>query len=144
MEPCYNDKKHIRSVHQLLFFALVCFFGVVIATLTGRKNELRYWIGCGLLLVGTGAYLCLSVLCFLLTMRKYSVSREGIRIQYPLCKPVFYPWEQISDIGICNVHYTTKGPLRHQVVLRIVIGPEERARRREWGTGSPGAMNCGI
>lgn len=133
MEPCYNDKKHLHSVHQLLIFALVGFFGAVIATLVGWENEIRYWIACGLVILGTGAYLVVSVLCFLITMRKYSVSREGIRIQYPLCKPVFYPWEQISDVGICNVHYNTKGPLRQQVVLRIVIGPEERGPKKGMG-----------
>jgi hypothetical protein len=117
-----------------LIFALVGFFGAVIATLVGWENEIRYWIACGLVILGTGAYLLVSVWCFLLTMRKYSVSREGIRIQYPLCKPVFYPWEQISDVGICNVHYNTKGPLRHQVVLRIVIGPEDRGPKQGLGS----------
>ena len=134
MEPCYNERKHVRWSWELLIFALVSFFGVVIATLVGWKNESRYWIACGLVILGTGAYLVMSVLCFLITIRKYSVSREGIRIQYPLCKPVFYPWEQISDVGICNVHYNTKGPLRHQVVLRIVIGPEDRGPKQGLGS----------
>lgn len=134
MEQCYNEKKHIRLSWELLILALVGFFGTVIATLVGWKNEIRYWIACGLVILGTGAYLYVSVLCFLITMRKYSVSREGIRIQYPLCRPVFYPWEQISDVGICNVHYNTKGPLRHQVVLRIVIGPEDRGPKQGLGS----------
>ena len=133
MEHCYNDKKQVRSVYELLIFSLVCFFGLVAAIFLYQKDEVRYWIACGLLFAGAGAYLYLSVLCFLITVRKYSVSRKGIRVQYPLCRPIFYPWEQITDVGICNVHYTQKGPLRHQVVLRIVIGAEERGPKKGFG-----------
>ena len=134
MECCWNDKKHIRSAYEVVIFAIACFIGVIVASLLYQKDDVRYWIACGLLFVGTGAYLYLSVLCFLITMRKYSVSRKGIQIKYPLCRPIFYSWEEISDVSICNVHYTKKGPMRHEVVLRLVIGTEERGPKKGMGS----------
>ena len=42
MEPCYNERKHVRSSWELLILAIVGFFGTVIATLVGWKNEIKF------------------------------------------------------------------------------------------------------
>ena len=134
MEHCYNDRKYIRGAYEMLIFGGVFFTGTLVASIWDWRNSFPYWIACGLLFLSAGGLLYLSILNFLITMRKYAFSPEGIQIQDPLGEPVFYAWEQISDVGICNVHYAKKGSLRYEVVLRLVIGPELRGPKQ--GPGS--------
>lgn len=134
MEYCWKDKKHIRSAYEVLVFAIICFIGVIAARLIYQKDNLRYWVACGLLFIGTGVYLYLSALCFLITMRKYCVSAKGLQVKYPLCRSILYSWDEISDVGICNVHYSSRGPLRHEVVLRLVIGTEKKGPKKGMGS----------
>ena len=57
--------------------------------------------------------------------REYAISKEGITLRYPFRYTVMHSWDEISEIGICNVHYTTRGPVEYLMVIRCVIGEEK-------------------
>lgn len=71
----------------------------------------------------------------LLGWRKFQITEEGLVIQDLLRKPLLHKWQKISEIGICKVHYSTKGmPYYYDTVLRCVIGEEKKGPASGFGS----------
>ena len=136
MEHCWNDKKHLCSAYEAVILAVVIFVCTIVVLIAEWKNQWMYFLLSLFLLCGVGAYLFLCFLGLLITVRKYAVSQHGLTIKYPLLKPFLYTWDQISEVSVCNVHYTRKGALRHEMVLRIAIGPEKNGPKQGLGNWS--------
>ena len=72
-----------------------------------------------------------SCFAFMYTImaRKFEVDAQGITIYYLSRYQVHYSWEDVTEISICDVHHTTKGPLRFDLVIRILVGTENKKRK---------------
>ena len=82
--------------------------------------------------------ICLSVACFMLMAyleirREYAISNEGITLSYPFHFVIMHTWDELSEIGICNVHYTTRGSIEYLTVIRCVIGEENNGPAKGHG-----------
>lgn len=79
------------------------------------------------------AFGCIMIMAYLEICRKYTVSETGITLKYPLKLTVHHSWNEISEIGICNVHYTTRGPVEHLTAIRCVVGVENNGPSKGYG-----------
>lgn len=64
-------------------------------------------------------------------LRKFSLSAEGISVAYFKSQVKFFRWDSITEIGICNVHFSTRGGA--ETVFRFVIGSEFRGPSHGYG-----------
>lgn len=110
-----------------LFFCLEGIFMLLTAQSFGQGVA-------GMFLTVLGASLTYSMLItYLEICRKYCVSVDGITLLYPFKYTVFHPWSEISEIGICNIHYNHRNPVTYMVAIRIVIGEEKNGPSKGYG-----------
>lgn len=70
----------------------------------------------------------------LLSWRKFRIAEEGLIIQDLLRKPALYKWQDIVEIGICKVRYSSKGaPYYFDTVLRCVTREEKKGPGEGFG-----------
>lgn len=56
--------------------------------------------------------------------RRYTIDKNALVLVGITGKVVRYDWNQFGDVGICKVHYTAKGPIKFDTVIRCTIGHE--------------------
>ena len=79
------------------------------------------------------AFGCLMIMGYLEICRKYTITETGITLEYPFHVTVHHPWDEIGEIGICNVHYTTRGPIEYLTAIRCVVGNEKNGPNKGYG-----------
>ena len=79
------------------------------------------------------AFGCLMIMAYLEICRKYTISESGITLEYPFHFTVHHSWDEIGEIGICNVHYTTRGPVEYLTAIRCVVGNERNGPSKGQG-----------
>jgi len=78
----------------------------------------------------------LLVMCVILLWkhRKYELHEEYISVAYFTKLPKLIPWENISEVAVCRVHFSTRGGW--DTVIRIVVGHEKCGPREGYGPWS--------
>ena len=56
--------------------------------------------------------------------RKYCIDENGLILSYPFGRVKVFCWSDISEVGICKVHYAARSDA-HKVAIRCAIGIEE-------------------
>jgi hypothetical protein len=121
----YRDGEGISLGLAALFlcFFLEFAFRLVTAQVIGQ-------VVASLVLMAIGLGVAVGmVMCYLEICRRYSVTESGLVLEYPFRYTVIHPWETLSEIGICNVHYTARGPVEHLTAIRCVVGEEKKGPR---------------
>lgn len=98
-----------------------------------RVQTLIQGIVCVLGMMFGLAFSCIMIMAYLEICRKYTISESGITLEYPFHFTVYHPWSEISEIGICNVHYTTRGPVEHLTAIRCVVCNEKNGPSKGHG-----------
>ena len=124
----YCRSKEIRTPYLIVtvICLLLLFVSIMITQEVYTVERLQsLWHGAAWCLVFI-LFCALLTLVFVLQtiwqFRKYTISSDGISVAYFKRFAKHYTWNAISEIGICRVHFSTKGG--SEMVLRIVIGPE--------------------
>lgn len=73
------------------------------------------------------------IMAYLEICRRYMVTESGIKLIYPFNYVVAHSWDEISEIGICKVHYTTRGPVEYLTAIRCVVGGEKKGPSKGHG-----------
>lgn len=139
MDYCYHLDRY-RGQARICFGIAVLFLvisAVWVYTLFGART-LSTAAQCALgAMVSLGIGI-LTLMAFLEMGRKYVLSENGITLQYPFRFNAAYTWDQLSGIGICNVHYTNDDPPKYLTVIRCVVGPEKNGpgKGEGWWTSS--------
>lgn len=66
--------------------------------------------------------------------RKYRLTPQGIETAYFPVHKKMIPWDQITEVAVCRVHYNTK--LGWETVIRVVAGNEPYGPKRGDGLWS--------
>lgn len=115
-----GEKSSLGFAALFSFFSLEGIYMLLTAQSVGRAIA-------GLLLIALGlGFTWFFLISYFETCRKYAISEEGITLSYPFEYTVFHSWSEISEIGICNVHYNHRSPVTHMVAIRIVMGKEKK------------------
>lgn len=125
MYCCFDSVEDMQSQQMALGFIPFCALGVVGALVEailapGILGKIFFLC----LLPLPGYFLVISVRGYLLYSRRYLVSEDGIIVKYPFLPETLYPWDSISEIGICKVHYALRG-CHFLTAIRCVIGEEK-------------------
>lgn len=133
MKECWDTKQHRHSA--IICIAAVCCLDVftLIVFLTSNRSGLAFFIPFLFILIAMMLITYAAFANYIIYTRRYGVTEKGIVIAYPFGAPIFYPWEQISDVGICKVHYPRRGAFRYEVIIRCVIGKEEKGPKQGFG-----------
>ena len=66
--------------------------------------------------------------------RKYSVTEDGVVLQYFGKIKTLYSWDSVRTIEISKINYTTRSaPVSYQTVLRLVTFDEKNGPRKGYG-----------
>lgn len=106
LEGIYNLFQFVSIIHSVIYSGVII-FGVVFFSIASME------------------YLAIS--------RKYRITEFGIIIQYPLGITVKYSWDILSEVGVCKVHYTTRGSFSYLTVIRCVVGEEKNGPSKGYG-----------
>ena len=133
MRRCIDKPKDFAVSVLLLVFSFVVLFYASPRILQQTTQNIRSCLVAVFCFSVLLVNLLCAVLLFLFSVRKYRVDKDGLEIQYLIFPPILYPWDQISEIGICKVHYNSRGMLKYDTVIRCVIGKEKRGPRHGYG-----------
>ena len=125
----YRDQEGISLGLSALFF----YFFIEWTCSLFRVQTFIQGIICVLGMIFGLGFGCIMVMAYLEICRKYSISEAGITLIYPLKFTVTYSWNEISDLGICKVHYTTRGPVEYLTAIRCVVGNERNGPSKGYG-----------
>ena len=134
MKPCWKDtSRTLSSVTAVILWGgftnslIVCIFVPAIRHLPLVLGVLTIMLLCAVII------LILLVNICLLRMRKYSVMSDGLVVKDWLRKPVLHEWQDISQIGICKIRYTSRTPYEYDIAVRCVIGQENKGPSEGYG-----------
>ena len=65
----------------------------------------------------------------LASVRRYSLSENGLTIIYPFGIKKVYSWEVFNEIALCKVHYASASTA-HKLAIRCVVGEEKRGPKQ--------------
>lgn len=146
MKYCWNEgwtglKRSFLAIISFFLFAgiLACLiYHAYMSVVTWHWTNIFFLpVYCFLFYLGI-----VLILTLILELRKYSVDQFGIKIRYPFCFSVFYPWDDITEVSICKVHYAPRVPGRYCVAIRCVVGEEKtgpskaKSANEYWSSGS--------
>lgn len=136
MRYCYHGYDYREGEGISLGIAAVFLYVFLDCTISlvkaPRIIEGIIWLG---MMAFSLSFFCLMLMEYLEICRKYTVTNEGLILHYPLRFTVTHTWDKLSEIGICNVHYASRGriPVPHLVAIRCVVGEEKKGPRHGHG-----------
>lgn len=133
MYYCYDNIDDRRSQQWALEFGIL--FGICILYCLGQiillpriVQKIVYLFAASIAIF----FFIFSLLSYFFLARKYIVTDTSITIRYPFYIQNEYQWADIREIGICKVHYTSKG-FNYDTVLRCVVGEERNGPSKGYG-----------
>lgn len=79
------------------------------------------------------SFSCIMGCVYLEVCRKYTITHDGLVLVYPFNFTVTHTWEDLSEIAVCKVHYTTRGPTEYMTAIRCVVGEEKNGPSKGYG-----------
>jgi hypothetical protein len=139
MEYCYHLDRYRGQARICLFISLL--FAAVFAGWAWALIEAQSLGKAAQCALGAAVSLGIGGLTFMAFLemgRKYTLSETGVTLQYPFGFSATYTWDRLSEVGICNVHYTNDDPPKYLTVIRCVAGPEKNgpSKGEGWWTTS--------
>lgn len=144
MKKCYASKKNTIIRYSKLILG-ICFglFLMAVALILWDDTDREMMALCGLSfflgVLSVVYYPCFDILFF----REYSLSDEGITIQYAGRKQVLQPWNKVSQICRCEIHRASNGGIWDDVIWvtfgHIKNGPPDDKRR--WNNPEYGLLH---
>lgn len=134
MQYCYNFSRYREQEWQALGLTVIFLYMFLeCAYSLFRIRNLLQGIVCVGGMAFSFGFSLIMLMAYLEIYRKYSISQEGITLSYPFSITVTHTWRELSEIGICKVHYTTRGPVEYLTAIRCVIGEEKNGPKNGHG-----------
>lgn len=105
-----NDSSIQKNIGLLCCILFLCFFN--------SKSWNPVMLSIVLLVV---PFMCTLVS---VSARKYCINELGLTLSYPLGIMRVLPWDEVSEVTLCKVHYAA-GSDEHKVAIRCSIGIED-------------------
>lgn len=132
MERCYYSQKNTVLRYTLLLLAVIESVVLIALGIVFWRNALNTIVLCCVLIVLGLLVLIYGVFHFLILNRGYEINVHGIWVQYTQKIRTFYPWNDIAQICICEVHRSANGATKDVVIWctlgSIVNGPPDPGR----------------
>ena len=119
MKKCLITSSGKPSLFMVIVL-LTIFLTYIWITVTEMLGTVGFPIFITFSILWLGA-LAAYVIHIIIWCRSYEISKDGITISDRTGFKHFYRWESFHDISICNVHYTSRPPYEHDVVIRLSL-----------------------
>lgn len=138
MKTCYFSRKNKHARYLLLIVGTLSFFGLAtygLFIMFAYRLEDRIIIPCGLLMIAVGTFMAIECsFQYRLLNRKYMVDSTGFYVQHIHRNTQCYPWNQILEVCLCNIHQGSHEGINDTVIWCVVgaikEGPPSVKRRR--------------
>lgn len=133
MKKCYYSQKNTVLRYTILFLSVIESIVLIALGLILWEQSINVVLLC-CILIAFGLLINLyGVFHFLILNRGYELNSQGISIQYTKKKKLFYPWDEITQVCICEIHRSANGATKDIVIWctigSIVNGPPDPSRR---------------
>lgn len=123
MKYCWRVTKNERNfVAPMLLLLLTMSVMDICTHMQQSTDPLKYGVVATIIL---SLVLLYPTLVAILNFRKYSVTKGGLVLHYPMGIRKSYQWDSFSEIGLCKVHYASASTA-HKLAIRCVVGSERR------------------
>lgn len=134
MDYCYHYYRYREGEGISLGLAALFFYIFLDGSLSLFSAHTLAQIIIDVIIMAFGlTFACIMFFAYLEISRKYAITQTGLVLKYPFNFTVTHPWCELSEIGICKVHYTTRGPVEYLTAIRCVIGEEKNGPRKGHG-----------
>lgn len=124
MKDCYYSRKSRILRYSLLIIGVLFFigltaYGLFIIIIYGLEDKIV--IPCGIIIIAVGNLMIWEgSLQYRLLNRKYMVDASGLYVQHTISKSQYYPWEQISQVCLCDIHKGSNEGANEQIKDTVI------------------------
>lgn len=137
MKTCYFSRKNKYVRYLLLIVGVLSFCGLTtygLFIMLSYRLEDRIIIPCGLLMIVVGIFMAIECSSqYRLLNRKYMVDSTGLYVQHTHRNKQFYPWNQMLEICLCDIHRGSHEQIKDTVIWCTIStikgGPPDTKRR---------------
>ena len=121
----YCRSKDVRSLH-IFTLSLLAVCAVMHGGYAWRFMQTRTGIGYVWLFIFVISFYLLVFTMFAVwliwKLRKYRLDKDGITVAYFQAFPRKIPWDAVSEVAVCRVHYSTRSGW--ETAIRVVVWAE--------------------
>ena len=135
MKNCYQEKQRNAGRPICLGLFIISFsaaiYGIIDALTSASITRTIILFGAALFYLAIAMLMAMN---YLEISRKYELSPDGITLVYPFHYTTKYSWEEIGEVAICHMHFSTRSrDAQYQTFIRIVVGEEKNGPSKGYG-----------